>query len=211
MLRRIRSRITFSNLTAVIALFVALGGSVYAANRLNGKRIKKASMPANRIVPNTVTGRQVRESALGQVPRAGQASSAGDADVANAAFALRHDDEINMPNTFGTIETLQIPQAGDYVLSARLIAVASTTGTIFNGSCRLIAGEIVADSVNFDVEASGVDDSEPVPLQGAHRLTGPDQVVLECQDNDNDDIAQALDTKITAIQVRSLTSTMVVP
>lgn len=213
-MRRIRSRITFSNVTALIALFVALGGSVYAANKINGKRIKKASMPANRIVPNTVKGRQVRESALGQVPRAAVANSAGSANsagVANAAFALRRPDAVNMPDAFGTIETLSVPEAGGYVINAKLVAFASTAGTIFNGTCRLVAGEIILDRANFDVEASGVDDTEAVVLHGARSFSGPNQVVLECQDDDGTDVAQALDTWISAIQVRSLNVTDVVP
>lgn len=51
-------------IVALIALFVALGGSVYAANKINGKTIKKGTLPGNRLKPNTVTGKQVKESAL---------------------------------------------------------------------------------------------------------------------------------------------------
>jgi hypothetical protein len=47
-------RPSHATLVAYLALFVALGGSVYAANRINGKRLK----------PNSVTGRQVKEKSL---------------------------------------------------------------------------------------------------------------------------------------------------
>jgi hypothetical protein len=47
-------RPSHATLVAYLALFVALGGSVYAANRISGKRLK----------PNSVTGRQVKESSL---------------------------------------------------------------------------------------------------------------------------------------------------
>jgi hypothetical protein len=47
-------RPSHATVVAYLALFVALGGSVYAANRISGKRLK----------PNSVTGRQVRESSL---------------------------------------------------------------------------------------------------------------------------------------------------
>src|SRR6476661_2369823 len=53
---------------SVIALFVALGGSVYAASNISGKTIKKGSLPGNRLKKNTVTGKQVKESTLGAVP-----------------------------------------------------------------------------------------------------------------------------------------------
>ena len=68
MLSKIRTKITFANVISLIALFVALGGTVYAAGKLNGHKVKKGSLPGNRIVPNTVKGKQVNEGSLGQVP-----------------------------------------------------------------------------------------------------------------------------------------------
>lgn len=71
---RIRKTLTFSNVVASIALFIALGGTVYAAGKINGKQIKASSLPgnrikpktiaANRIKPKTLTGRQVKPSSL---------------------------------------------------------------------------------------------------------------------------------------------------
>src|SRR3954451_22354506 len=52
------------------ALFIALGGSSYAAVRLNGKDIKHRSIPGTKLKRNSVTGLEVRESQLGRVPRA---------------------------------------------------------------------------------------------------------------------------------------------
>src|SRR5688572_22563566 len=88
MLRRLRPRLTFANVLSVIALFVALGGSVYAASQINGKSIRKNSIPSNRLKKNSVTGVQVREVRLGQVPRAARAATAASAaQAANAAHA----------------------------------------------------------------------------------------------------------------------------
>jgi hypothetical protein len=61
-------------LIAVIALFVALGGTVYAGSKISGKSIKKGSEPGNRIKRDTITGRQVKESSLGEVPKAANAT-----------------------------------------------------------------------------------------------------------------------------------------
>jgi hypothetical protein len=55
---------TFSNVIAVVALFLALGGSVYAAAKINGKQIKPKSIPGNRIKPATLTGKQVKAQSL---------------------------------------------------------------------------------------------------------------------------------------------------
>jgi len=197
MLSKIRGRITFANVISLIALFVALGGSVYAAGKLNGRTIKKGSVPGNRIVPNTIKGKQVRESALGQVPQAG---------VANAAFSTFHDAGIDMPDAFATIGTLSVDTPGDYVIDAKLVAFASTAGNITNGKCTLTAGGDV-DTTDFDVQSLPTDDTDIVDLQLAHTFDAPGSVVLACQDNDATDVAQALNTRITAVQVRSLTNT----
>lgn len=61
---RIRKVFTFSNAVAFVALFVALGGSVYAAGKLSGTQIKSNSLPGNRIKAKTVTGKQVKPNSL---------------------------------------------------------------------------------------------------------------------------------------------------
>jgi hypothetical protein len=88
---------------SVIALFVALGGSVYAAKkaRIDGKairaksipgnRLKPRSIPANRLkpgvlrataIPTPLTGTDINELTLGQVPDAAHADSADTAQSA---------------------------------------------------------------------------------------------------------------------------------
>jgi len=72
MVGAIKRRLTFANVVALLALFIALGGSVYAANKISGKTIKKGSEPGNRIKKNTITNKQVKENSLGTVPSASQ-------------------------------------------------------------------------------------------------------------------------------------------
>lgn len=55
---------------ALVALFVALGGSGYAAVQLSGKNLKNRSVAGKKLKNNTLTGKQIRESRLGTVPRA---------------------------------------------------------------------------------------------------------------------------------------------
>lgn len=61
---------------AYLALFIAVGGSAYAAATIDGSTIKKRSIPGNRLKDNAITGRQVKESSLGQVPSAKNAANA---------------------------------------------------------------------------------------------------------------------------------------
>jgi hypothetical protein len=87
-----------SNVVAYVALFLALGGGAYAATHINGKTIKKHSIPGNRLkkhsVPgsrlknDSVTGKQVKESSLKTVPRAANANSANTANNSKALGGL---------------------------------------------------------------------------------------------------------------------------
>lgn len=88
---------------AVIALFMALGGSVYAAKKakLDGRAIRAKSIPGNRLKPHSIaanrlmpgvadgtmsttplTGADINELTLGQVPSATHADSADTAQSA---------------------------------------------------------------------------------------------------------------------------------
>ena len=55
MLGRMRRQISFANVIALIALFVALGGGAYAAKKLNGKTIANNSIPAKKLKKSVLT------------------------------------------------------------------------------------------------------------------------------------------------------------
>jgi hypothetical protein len=83
---------------SLIALFVAMGGSGYAAVKLNGKNIKNKSIAGKKLKNKTITGgkvknntlggTQINEGALGQVPSAAKATSATSATSATTATNL---------------------------------------------------------------------------------------------------------------------------
>lgn len=73
------------NAVALLALFVALGGTGYAAVTINGNAIKNGTIAGKKLKKNTLGGRQVKESKLGKVPSAARADSAGTADTATTA------------------------------------------------------------------------------------------------------------------------------
>jgi hypothetical protein len=74
-----------SNIVAYLALFIALGGGAYAASQINGKQIKKHSIPGNRLKKHTVTGNQINESTLARVPSAQNSVNAQNATEATNA------------------------------------------------------------------------------------------------------------------------------
>jgi len=82
--RRFR-RPSASLIISLLALFVAIGGSTYAASKINGKTIKNASVAGKKLKPDSVTGKQVNESKLGTVPKATNADNATNATNATNA------------------------------------------------------------------------------------------------------------------------------
>lgn len=63
-MHRIGRLLSFSNVVACLALFVALGGSVYAAGKISGTQIKPKSIPGNRLKAKTLTAKQVKPHSL---------------------------------------------------------------------------------------------------------------------------------------------------
>jgi len=95
---------------ACLALFVALGGTVLAATKIDGRTIKVKSLPGNRVAvaslpgnrlapgtipgnrlaPKSIKGDQIDITTLGQVPSADHATSADSARRADTATAADH-------------------------------------------------------------------------------------------------------------------------
>jgi hypothetical protein len=110
---------------AILALFVALGGTVYAAQKakISGRAIKVKSLPGNRLKPGTVaidrlspaaisslraqqsgpiTGAEIDELSLGQVPDAAHAETADTAQTAiEAQTALNAVNAVNATTVNG--------------------------------------------------------------------------------------------------------------
>lgn len=70
----LRPRITYANVVATLALFIALGGSAYAVTKIDGSQLKKRSVGSSKLKSNAANGRVVKERSLGAVPRAQNAA-----------------------------------------------------------------------------------------------------------------------------------------
>jgi len=73
----IRRRLTYANVMATVAVFIALGGSSYAVTRINGSQLKNSSVAGKKLKRNTLGGARINESRLGRVPRARLADRVG--------------------------------------------------------------------------------------------------------------------------------------
>jgi hypothetical protein len=81
-----RSRLTYANVMATVAVFIALGGASYAAfklpkNSVGTKQLKKNSVATAKIKDGAVTGAKINLSTLGTVPSAASAVNAGNANT----------------------------------------------------------------------------------------------------------------------------------
>jgi hypothetical protein len=137
-------------LVAIVALFMALGGTSYAALKITGKNvenstlsgadIKNKSLEEKELKPETLTGSRINESTLGTVPHATNADNAVNAQTAAKAAdadklgGLAPGDFMrNIPRAYETnissdsnfadgspLGTLTDLPAGTYLIMARL-------------------------------------------------------------------------------------------
>jgi len=148
---RIRSRLTFANVMSVIALFIALGGTGYAAitlpnNSVGLKQIKKNGVGGAEIRKNAVRSGEVKNRALRAVDFAVGQLPAGPQGLQGIQ---------GVRGTFGDITT-QFEQA--------TVALADSTKASYDVHCpdgqRALAGGARGDVT--DSEFTNVTSSRPI-------------------------------------------------
>lgn len=77
MLRDLHGRLSYANVMSTIAVFVALGGTTYAAATITGSDVKNRSLTGKDIKRNSLTGKEIAERRLGTVRRARNAARLG--------------------------------------------------------------------------------------------------------------------------------------
>lgn len=66
----LRRHLSYANVMATLAVFIALGGSSYAALSITGRDVKNRSLTHRDLKRNTLGGTRIKESRLGKVRRA---------------------------------------------------------------------------------------------------------------------------------------------
>jgi hypothetical protein len=66
----LRRHLSYANVIATAALFIALGGSSYAALKVTGADVKDRSLTKRDLKRNTLDGTRIKEAGLAKVPRA---------------------------------------------------------------------------------------------------------------------------------------------
>jgi hypothetical protein len=137
------SRPSPSMAVALLALFVALGGTGYAASKVNGRNIVNRSISGAKIKRNTLGGAEIRESRLGKVP------SASDTDQLNGRPASAY---LLVGNTAANSSHLNGFDASAFLLANGTAANASALGGL-PPSAYLGAGATAADAAKLGGKA----------------------------------------------------------
>lgn len=126
---RLRSRLSFANVLAFAALFIALGGAAYAAGTVNGKSIvdhsitgkdiKQGSIPVTALkkIPTGPQGLRGPIGPAGPAGSAGAAGAAGPAGAPGSAVAYAHvnaDGTLDAANSKNIASTNLTAQPGYY-------------------------------------------------------------------------------------------------
>lgn len=154
-MRRIRSNLSYANVVATLALFIALGGVSYAAvklpansvgekqikkNAIVGKKIKKNAITGDKIKPGTIKGTDITLASLGKVP------SAANADFAAKAGSAATSDQVEAvakrvgPSFAGAVSQ------DDSRLNATPIPLASNGQVSLYGKCYVYSGTLYAET-----------------------------------------------------------------
>ncbi|MGK2877142.1 MAG: hypothetical protein ACSLFF_00975 [Solirubrobacterales bacterium] len=129
---------------SILALFVALGGTGYAAVKLNGKNIKKGTVSGTALKKNTLTGKQINEAKLGKVPSAVAADSAADSARLGGLGA----DSFAKGNAQVLTHNVSAPQSGEATL-IEIPGLARLSGTCTASNLFGLTFRSLADGVTF--------------------------------------------------------------
>jgi hypothetical protein len=187
----LRARATFSNVIALTALFVALGGTSYAVTTFDSKKIKNNSVRSVDIKNRTIRSRDIARGVIGTTLQSSAGQATRDAGPSNVGAS---------PN-FTPVATLGGLEPGAYVLLAK---VNQSGNTRTDGRCRIQAEGDYDDS-NRGLREQGT--AEAHNLQLLHAFAGPGTVVLACRSTAG--AWSAADAKLIAIKVTKATSNVV--
>jgi hypothetical protein len=148
---------------ALLALFIALGGTSYAVTgrtahssaQINGAQLEEHTVSGTKLEDHTVTGRQVNVSGFPTVPSAVFAGQASLATNAENAVDAKHATDAKSATTAETVTgTIAGSQVSGAVPNATLAGSATTAGTITGTIAGSQVSGAVADATNATLASS---------------------------------------------------------
>jgi len=124
-MRPIRNKLSYANVMATIAVFIALGGASYAAikvpkNSVGTRQIKNEAITAAKIRNDAVTGSKIAVAGLGTVPSAMHAANADTALNASHADNSSNAAHATIADTAGNSQTVGGRSAEQLVAAGKL-------------------------------------------------------------------------------------------
>jgi hypothetical protein len=165
MLAKLRKRLTFANVVSLIALFVALGGSSYAAISITGKNVKNSSLTGKDIKNSSLTGSDVKNSSLSTSDIKNHSLRSTDFKAGQIPAGPRGADGKNGTNGFGVL-AYPFDVFDGTVASPDEQGVACPTGTFptggdafaFNTTSNDIVPDVVqSQRIDFDATSGNPD------------------------------------------------------
>lgn len=117
---RILRHLSFSNVIALLALFIALGGAAYAGTRINGKTIVNRSIGGGKLKNETITANKLKKGTLTGVQIRGESITG--AQIEAGSIDAR---QINL-STLGTVPSAQSANTAVTATKAESAAIASS-------------------------------------------------------------------------------------
>lgn len=181
MSRIIRRRPSPSMVVALIALFIALGGSAYALT-ITGGDVKNGSLTGRDIRKNSLTGTQVREAKLGKVPKAKVADKVGNrtvGQVTTKAFLAAQKTPRGFTGNETEIGKITLP-AGTYMISAKVTTSNTATATL-RATCFLRAGATEDQGTVALQPGNAFGNTQVIPMLLAHSQTSSFVARMVCK------------------------------
>ena len=201
MLRRLRTYATFSNVVAMLALFMALGGTSYAALKIGSKQIRNNSVKSVDLRNNGIKSRDIRDATITGKDIA--PGVIGGELKATAAEARRDSGPNNVPanQNFTTVATLSGLEPGAYYISGK---VNQASDIVAQGRCRITTENDYDDS-SQGLRAHGAATGHN--LQLIHTFGGTGTATLACRSTAGN--WSAADTKLIAIHLGAARTSVV--
>jgi hypothetical protein len=219
-MKRLRTRLTYANVMATIAVFLVLaGGSALAAtkmlpkNSVGARQLKKGAVTPSKLSrasKATLVGRTDaagQRGALGPQGDRGEKGARGEVGP-STVYAGFHDEFIEMgghalPPTF-TVATLGELPAGSYAIQAKLIAMSYQEKVTDFMECVLAAeGDFDVDNQYLGTGVGGVF-NDTLTMQLVHTFPATGEVTIKCGHEKAATLSNVAEIKITAIKVGSI-------
>jgi hypothetical protein len=223
---RLRRHLTFANVVACLALFVALGGASYAALKVpkesvGTEQLKKAAVTPEKLSdkakdamtgPRGPQGQAGAKGAQGPQGASGAQGPPGEPGP-SAVYAYFHKEEVVLNQYTYTVASLPVP-AGSYAIQAELLAT-SMTSELADLTCELHAGAddderfFFLDNNNRYAPSATLWDNQVVPFQLVHTFGEPSQITISCVYNGPSTGVAVRALRITAIKVGQVAANIV--